>query len=129
MPEPRPRTIDDVLAQARARFTRIDPATAAELLDHRRIVLVDTRPQSQRDADGTVPGALVIDRNVLEWRLDPASDARLPIARHDLPVVIMCNQGYSSSLAAAGLLDLGIHRATDMIGGFQAWRAAGLPVD
>lgn len=124
---PRRRTIDDVLAGARSRFTRTDPRTAAALLREGRIVLVDTRPQHQREADGGVPGALVIDRNVLEWRLDPASGSRLPIARYDLPVVVMCNEGYSSSLAVASLLDLGIHRASDVIGGFQAWKAAGLP--
>lgn len=92
-------------------------------------MLVDTRPVAQRDADGVVPGALVVDRNVLEWRLDPASASRLPIARYDLPVVVMCNEGFSSSLAAASLLDLGLHRASDVVGGFQAWRAAGLAVE
>lgn len=105
----------------------MSPSTAAELLRQGQIVLVDTRPQYQREADGDVPGAVVIDRNVLEWRLDPASGSRLPLARYDLPVVVMCNQGYSSSLAAASLLDLGIYRASDVIGGFQAWKAAGLP--
>lgn len=123
----RPGSIDDILARARERFTRMAPSTAADLLRQGRIVLVDIRPQYQRDVDGNVPGALVIDRNVLEWRLDPASGSRLPIARYGLPVVVMCNQGYSSSLAAASLLDLGIHRVSDVIGGFQAWKAAGLP--
>ncbi len=125
----RPRSIDDVLARARERFARMAPSTAADLLRQGRIVLVDTRPQYQREADGEIPGSVVIDRNVLEWRLDPASGSRLPIARYDLPVVVMCNQGYSSSLAAASLIDLGIYRASDVIGGFQAWRAAGLPTD
>ncbi len=106
----------------------MDARTAAALLAKARVVLVDTRPEFQRRDKGDVPGALVIDRNVLEWRLDPSSASCLPIARYDLPVVVMCNQGYSSSLAAAGLRDLGIRRATDVIGGFEAWAAAGLPV-
>lgn len=124
---PHRRSIDEVLARARARLERLDAPTAARLLAARRIVLVDTRPQHQRDADGTIPGALVIDRNVLEWRLDPTSRSRLPIARYDLPVVVICAQGYSSSLTAASLLDLGLTRATDVVGGFAAWRHAGLP--
>lgn len=123
-----PASIDEILAGARERLVRMEPRTAAELLRLGRIVLIDTRPQYQRTADGEVPGALVIDRNVLEWRLDPASGSRLPIARYDLPVVVMCNQGYSSSLAAASLKDLGLTRATDVIGGFEAWKAAGLPI-
>lgn len=106
----------------------MDATTAGRLLRSGRIVLVDTRPDQQRAADGLVPGAVVVDRNVLEWRLDPASDSRLPLARYDLPIVVMCNQGYSSSLAASGLRELGLYRATDLVGGFQAWRAAGLPV-
>src|SRR5262249_46344325 len=90
--------------------------------------LVDIRPLAQRAAEGDLPGALVIDRNVLEWRLDPRSDARLPLAdRYDLPVVVVCQEGYSFSLAAATLQDLGLHRATDLAGGYAAWRAAGLP--
>jgi len=90
---------------------------------------VDIRPTAQRAAEGEVPGALVIERNLLEWRFDPASDARLPQAdRYDLPVIVMCSQGYTSSLAAASLQDLGLAAATDLAGGFQAWAAAGLPV-
>jgi rhodanese-related sulfurtransferase len=77
--------------------------------------------------EGGLPGAVVIDRNVLDWRLDPASDARLPIAGYDLHVIVVCNEGYASSLAAAALQNLGIQRATDLVGGYRAWRTAGLP--
>jgi rhodanese-related sulfurtransferase len=92
-------------------------------------VLVDIRPAAQRASEGSIPGALIVERNVLEWRFDPRSDARLPIAdRYDLPVVVFCSEGYTSSLAAASLQDLGLHRATDLDGGFQAWKRAGLPV-
>ncbi|MCV2394267.1 rhodanese-like domain-containing protein [Actinotalea sp. M2MS4P-6] len=122
------RAIDEILADARAGLDRLDPRTAAALLAEGRIVLVDTRPQHQRDSGGEVPGAVVIDRNVLEWRLDPRAPSRLPIARFDLPVAVLCAQGYSSSLAAASLRALGLARATDVIGGFEAWLAAGLPV-
>ena len=90
---------------------------------------MDIRPAAQRGAEGEVPGALVVERNVLEWRFDPASAARLPQAgSYDLQVILMCSEGYTSSLAAASLQDLGLHRATDLAGGFRAWSAAGLPV-
>lgn len=121
--------IDAVLAAARRRLTRLSPteALAAQVAG---ALLVDVRPSEQRDRDGLVPGALVIDRNVLEWRLDPASDARIPEAdSYDHQIVLLCNEGYATSLAAATLQDLGLWRATDVIGGFQAWRADGLPVD
>ena len=122
------RTIADVLDDARSRLTRVDPVAAcAELADG--AVLVDIRPAAQRSAEGELPGALVVERNVLEWRFDPASEARLPIASYDLRVIVVCSQGYTSSLAAAALIDLGISRATDLDGGFWAWAAAGLPVD
>ena len=89
---------------------------------------VDIRPAAQRAEHGEIPGAIVIERNVLEWRLDPRSDARLTFAdRYDLEVIITCQEGYTSSLAAACLQDLGLSRATDLDGGFAAWRAAGLP--
>ena len=91
-------------------------------------LLVDIRPAAQRAAEGEVPGTMVIERNVLEWRLDPASAARLPQAGYDRRVIIMCSEGYTSSLAAAALQDLGIRGATDLDGGFRAWAAAGLPV-
>ncbi|HEY2222818.1 rhodanese-like domain-containing protein [Actinomycetospora sp.] len=120
-------TIADVLAAARARLTRLEPAEAAAAArDGAR--LVDIRPGWQRLAEGTVPDAVVIERNHLEWRLDPASDARIPDARdHDVAWVVLCSEGYTSSLAAAALQDLGIHHATDVVGGFRAWAAAGLP--
>ncbi|GAA2386532.1 hypothetical protein Cme02nite_67550 [Catellatospora methionotrophica] len=121
------RGIDEILADARARLTRLDaPAAAAASRDG--AVLIDIRPAAQRATHGEIPGALIIERNVLEWRLDPRSDARLPLAdRYDLPVVVFCQEGYTSSLAAAALQDLGLHRATDLTGGFAAWQSAGLP--
>jgi rhodanese-related sulfurtransferase len=91
-------------------------------------VLIDIRPAWQRAADGEVPGSWVIERNHLEWRLDPASDARLPwVTGYDHRIIVFCQEGYTSSLAAAALIDLGLARATDMIGGQRAWAAAGLP--
>jgi rhodanese-related sulfurtransferase len=92
-------------------------------------LLVDTRPVEQRERDGDVPGAVIIDRNVLEWRLDPASPWRIPeVTGYGLEVIVLCNQGYSSSLVADTLRSLGLRRAVDVIGGFEAWAAAGLPV-
>jgi rhodanese-related sulfurtransferase len=123
-----PKGIDAVVAQARLRLDRLEPAKA-HAAAQAGAILVDTRPAFQRHEHGEIPGAVVIDRNVLEWRLDPACDARLSIAdSHDLHVIVICQQGYSSSLAAASLQDLGLWRATDVIGGFEAWREAGLPV-
>jgi rhodanese-related sulfurtransferase len=122
------RSIDEILAAARSRLRRVAPAAAFEA-QQAGAVLVDTRPVAQRAAHGVIPGALVVERNVLEWRFDPRSDARLSVAdRYDLPVIVYCQQGYSSSLAAASLQDLGLLRATDLVGGFDAWRSAGLPV-
>lgn len=122
------RTIDDLLTAARARLERVDPHRAAELTT-RGAILVDTRPQWQRAEEGELPGALVIERNHLEWRLDPASTARIDEATdHDVLWIVVCSEGYSSSLAAASLQDLGLRRATDLDGGFRAWRTAGLPV-
>jgi rhodanese-related sulfurtransferase len=122
------KTIDQILAEARARLDRLDPA-GVQRAQADGAVLVDIRPVAQRLAGGQIPGALVIERNVLEWRFDPASDARFPVAdRYDLPVVVYCQEGYTSSLAAASLQDLGLFRATDLAGGIVAWRAAGLPV-
>jgi rhodanese-related sulfurtransferase len=126
---PGARGIDEILDAARARLARLDPL-AALAAQRDGAVLVDIRPVAQRARTGVIPGALVVERNVLEWRLDPASDARLPIAdRYDLPVVVYCEEGYSSSLAAASLQDLGLHRATDLAGGIIAWRGAGLPTE
>ena len=121
-------TIADVLDRARERLTRVEPSVAyAEI--NQGALLVDIRPQAQRSAEGEIPGATVIERNVLEWRLDPASEARIPEAvDHEVRIVVICSEGYTSSLAAASLLDLGLWRATDVIGGIAAWRAAGLPV-
>lgn len=124
---PGQRTIEDVLAAARARLRRLSPAEAYHAA-HSGAVLVDIRPESQRLAEGQIPGALIVERNVLEWRFDPACPARLPVAGYELQVVVFCSEGYTSSLAAASLLDLGVHRATDIAGGFCAWLAAGLPV-
>ena len=121
-----PRGIDQVLADARARLDRLRPAEALAA-QRAGAVLVDIRPAAQRLASGQIPGALVIERNVLEWRFDPHSDARLDIAHYDLQVVVVCQEGYTSSLAAAALQDLGLHRATDLAGGIAAWLAAGLP--
>ena len=124
---PSPRSIDEVLEETRGRLHRLEPAEAAARMAAGAL-LVDTRPIAQRHADGEVPGALVVERNVLEWRLDPAGDARLPEATdHDVEVIVLCNEGYASSLAADSLRALGLHRATDVVGGYQAWAAAGLP--
>ncbi len=119
--------IDALLAAARARLRRLTPeqayaAAAAGAL------LVDIRPSAQRVQEGEVPGALVIERNVLEWRFDPTSDARVPQASADLRVVVLCSEGYTSSLAAAALHDVGVPLATDVAGGVTAWRSAGLPL-
>jgi rhodanese-related sulfurtransferase len=116
-------SIDDILSAARARLNRVAPEDLErEQLDG--AVIVDIRPAEQRARDGALPGAIVIDRNVLEWRLDPSCDHRIPdIAGYDTRIVIVCNEGYSSSLAAALLHDVGLHRATDLIGGYQAWLA------
>ena len=123
---PAHRTIDEVLAAARARLARVGPEQACREAAAGAL-LVDIRPQAQRAAEGEIPGALVIERNVLEWRFDPASAACLPLARYDLRVIVFCSEGYTSSLAAAALQDLGLRRATDLAGGFRAWARAGLP--
>jgi rhodanese-related sulfurtransferase len=121
------RSIDDLLAEARSRIVRVSPAEAAHRIAA-GAVLVDIRPAAQRAREGEVPGALFVERNVLEWRFDPASDARLPEATgYDADVIILCSEGYTSSLAADALRSLGLHRATDVVGGFHAWAAAGLP--
>lgn len=122
------RSIDEILADARRQLRRLNPAETQAALAAGAL-LVDIRPQAQRRAEGAVPDALLVERNVLEWRFDPRSDARLPEASgYDLQVIVMCSQGYTSSLAAAALQDIGLYRATDLDGGFQAWDQAGLPV-
>ncbi|AFL87516.1 Rhodanese-related sulfurtransferase [Terriglobus roseus DSM 18391] len=121
-------SIDQVLTRARARLRRLSPAEAFESAVAKGALLVDIRPAAQRAVEGNIPGTLVIERNVLEWRLDPSSSARLPVANdHDVQVIVFCSEGYTSSLAAAALQDLGLWRATDVVGGFKAWRSAGLP--
>ena len=112
--------IDAVLDAARSRLTRMAAEEVPAALA-RGAVLVDIRPAAQRAAEGEVAAALVVERNVLEWRCDPTSDARLPQAvDDDVEWVVLCSEGYTSSLAAAALKDLGLHRATDVIGGYHA---------
>jgi rhodanese-related sulfurtransferase len=120
--------IDKVLDSARDRLQRL-PANAVPGALERGAVLVDIRPQAQRDREGNVPAALVIERNVLEWRCDPTSDARLPEAvDDDVEWLVLCSEGYTSSLAAASLIDLGLHKATDVVGGYHALAAEGILV-
>jgi rhodanese-related sulfurtransferase len=120
--------IDRALEEARTRLRRLSAREVPDALA-RGAVLVDIRPQAQRDREGGVPAALVIERNVLEWRCDPTSDARLPrAAGDDVEWVVLCSEGYTSSLAAASLVDLGLHRATDVIGGYHAMKAEGVLV-
>ena len=119
-------TVTVILESARAQLDRVSPQEAyAEQADG--ALLVDIRPAHQREVEGEIPGSLVLERNVLEWRLDPAGEARIPEADPDLRVVVVCSEGYASSLAAASLVDIGLHRATDLEGGFRRWRALGLP--
>jgi rhodanese-related sulfurtransferase len=120
------RTVEELLAEARGRIVRVTPHEAAARVA-RGAVLVDIRPAAQRAREGEVPDALIVERNVLEWRFDPLSDARLPEATgYDVDVVVLCSEGYTSSLAADALRSLGLHRATDVVGGFLAWERAGL---
>ncbi|MFR9729657.1 rhodanese-like domain-containing protein [Saccharopolyspora sp. MS10] len=130
-PEEAPHTgpygIEHLLTDARDGLERVDSQQAARL-QRDGALLIDLRPQSNRLAEGEIPGSLVVERIVLEWRLDPSSPHRLDGLRVDQPVVLFCNEGYSSSLAAAQARELGLGRATDLIGGFRAWAAAGLPV-
>ena len=121
------RSIDELLADARSRITRVTPAEAAARVAA-GAYLVDIRPAAQRQREGEVPGSLIVERNVLEWRFDPLSDARLPEATgYDVDVVVLCSEGYTSSLAADALRAIGLTRATDVVGGFSAWATAGLP--
>jgi rhodanese-related sulfurtransferase len=123
-----PRTVGELLAEARSGLHRLSPAEAMRAIQ-RGAILVDTRPEWQRRADGDIPGAVVVERNHLEWRCDPASPDRVAEATdHAVAWIVCCDEGFSSSLAAASLQALGLRRATDVIGGFRAWRAAGLPV-
>ncbi|MFI2424182.1 rhodanese-like domain-containing protein [Streptomyces sp. NPDC018955] len=121
--------IDELLERVRAGYERVGPRDAYEAARAGEALLVDIRYAALRERDGLIPQALVVERNELEWRLDPRGSHRLPEATsHDLRIVVVCNAGYASSLAAESLHRLGLHRATDLVGGFQAWRGAGLPV-
>jgi rhodanese-related sulfurtransferase len=121
-------TVDELLAEARRDLERLEPAIAADAIADGAL-LVDIRCERQRDHDGLVPGAVFVPRNVLEWRCDPACSSRDErLTDLDRWLILMCNEGYQSSLAAATLRRLGFARATDLAGGFQAWRDAGLPV-
>jgi rhodanese-related sulfurtransferase/predicted metal-dependent enzyme (double-stranded beta helix superfamily) len=121
-------TVTDLLERARARLRRLEPMDAAGRIDEGAL-LVDIRPAAQREREGEIPGAIVLERNVLEWRLDPSSPWRIPEVRgHAQEMIVICSEGYTSSLAAAALQELGVRRATDVVGGYQAWARAGLPV-
>ena len=121
------RGIDEILADARGRLRRVRPHQAFREMAG-GAALIDIRPAAQRAGQGEIPGSVIVERNHLEWRLDPGCDARLPwVTGYDHRVIVFCWEGYTSSLAAAALQDLGLHRATDVIGGFRAWTAAGLP--
>ncbi len=123
-----PKTVDQLLAEARSRIRRLSPAQTAEALD-RGALVIDIRPVAQRHGEGEVPGVRIVERNVLEWRLDPAGPDRLAeVTGYDQQVVVLCSEGYASSLVAATLVEMGFTSAGDLDGGFQAWAAAGLPV-
>ena len=116
-------SIDEVLEQSRRHLDRVEPDRLAQEMADGALV-VDIRPSENRDAEGLLPGAVVVDRNVLEWRLDPTSPDRIPEASDpDRRVILVCNEGYASSLAAETLQRVGLPRATDLVGGYRAWRA------
>lgn len=122
--------VDDQLADARSRLVRVSARAAYQEVLYRRAVLVDIRPAAQRAAEGEIAAKLeplTVERNVLEWRFDLRQEFRLPQAGYDTRVLVLCQEGYTSSLAADALVRLGVRRATDVIGGFRAWRDAGLP--
>ncbi|HJY62111.1 MAG TPA: rhodanese-like domain-containing protein [Streptosporangiaceae bacterium] len=121
------RGIDKILADARGRLRRLTPDEAFRE-QAEGAVLIDIRPAAQRAGAGEIPGSVIVERNHLEWRLDPECEARLPwVTGYDHRIIVFCQESYTSSLAAAALHELGLHRATDVIGGFRAWEAAGLP--
>ena len=123
-----PLTADDLLVEARTGLDRLGPVEAASAIAA-GAVLIDVRSELQRERDGVVPGSVFFPRNVLEWRCDPESPARDErVCDRGRRLIVMCDEGYQSSLAAANLRRLGFERATDLAGGFRAWRAAGLPV-
>ncbi|MEU6562367.1 rhodanese-like domain-containing protein [Nocardia nova] len=119
---------EDLLARARAGLDRATPEAAAQR-SAAGALIVDIRPHANRLAEGEIPGSVIVERIVLEWRLDPSGSHRLPGLDADSEVIIVCNEGYASSLAAADAQGLGLTRATDLVGGFRAWKAAGLPVE
>lgn len=126
---PPPPGVDHLLERVRDTYVRVSPREAYDAVRTGDALLVDIRYAALRERDGLIPGALVVERNELEWRLDPQGSHRAPEATsHDLRIVVLCNEGYASSLAVDSLRRLGLHRATDLAGGFQAWRAEGLPV-
>jgi len=119
--------IDDLVETAQARIDRLTPGESRDAMERGGVIL-DTRTYEQRRADGVIPGAVVMSRNVIEWRVDPTSGWEDPeVVARTGPVIVMCDEGFASSLAAATLVDLGIADAVDMIGGYQAWKEAGLP--
>ena len=121
--QPETITVDEWLAGARARLDRVQPQDLAQEIADGAIV-IDTRDSADREAEGAMPGAVIVTRNVLEWRMSPSSPTRLEGITADSRVIIVCNDGFSSSIAAASLHDLGLPRATDLVGGYRAWRAA-----
>lgn len=128
MPPDPPVTVDQLLDAARARLHRLSPNEAFDRM-RADAILVDIRSDRQRAENGIVPGSIHVSRNVLEWRMDPASPHRDPkLAQRKARIMLLCHEGFQSSLAAATLQRLGLPHATDVIGGFHAWRAAGLPV-
>ena len=115
------RSVDDLLADSRGRISRVGPDELSEVISSGGLV-IDIRPAHQRSTEGSLPGALVVERNVLEWRLDPGSPHRLPALRgHRQQVIVVCSEGYASSLAAASLADMGFENAGDLAGGYRGW--------
>lgn len=130
-PPPGSQSIDEILAEARSHLRRLAPKEAFTILtssdDDIPSILVDIRPAAQRREEGSIEGAIILERNVLEWRMDPRSTSKLPLVdRYDMKVIVFCSEGYTSSLAARSLQELGLHNATDIVGGFKAWRKGGL---
>ena len=121
--QPETITVDEWLTEARARLDRVQPQDLAQEIADGALV-IDTRDSADREAEGALPGSVIINRNVLEWQMSPSSPTCLEGITADSRVIIVCNDGFSSSIAAAGLHDLGLHRATDLVGGYRAWRAA-----
>jgi rhodanese-related sulfurtransferase len=123
------RTVDELIDDARRSLPRVSPAEAAGAAAEGALI-VDIRPLELRVRDGVIPGALAVGRNVLEWRMDPVGAHRIPeVTSYDQVVIVVCDEGYASSLAAVSLQQLGLEHATDLIGGFQNWKAAGLPIE